>query len=353
MPIPTPNLLYLQALDGSTWVPGVGNNGIVTTTELSPPVGASAVPWYEINDVQISATWRMVIEPCPTVPTGTSGVLHVDQSSTLNPNAPTQLLVSAPNGVVYFLQIANGVLQSGLAVPASASCNVPINALALNVLERLEEYPPPDGPVFWNLQFEVYTAIVEAMNELLLLVGRPTVIVQSPFNLNPNTVWQAVPKGILAITDIYGPQSPLRKKSLFDYDYVQFGSGSDWENDNSIYGPRSWAPIGMGMFAVHPATSAAQQANINAVAYPVAEPWPYSGNETVPFQHEFFEALEMYAAVYCRTKETGAELQNAVPMLVEFYQIAQRMTEIQDRRDSLIFSKSFGVPVGPNPIQKR
>jgi len=353
MGIPTPNPTYLQALDGSTWLLSVNNSGQATTTPLTPPAGVSALPWVELNDIVSGATRRLVVMPCPSVPTGTQGQLHSDLVTPLVSGLPTQLLVSAPNAVVYYIQYASGALQSGLALPASASCSTPISTLALNVLQRLEEDLPPDGPVFWNLQFEVYTALAEAMNELMLLVGRPTMTVQSPLNLNPNSVWQQLPKGLLAITDIYGPQSLLRKVSLFSLDYEQASWGSDWQNDNSSYGPVRWCGLGSTMFVVHPATSTPQQVTINAVQYPIAENWPYNGTETVPFEHHFYEALEIYACVYLRTKEAGAELQNALPMLVEFYQIAKRMSEIQDRRDPLVFSKDFGVPLGVNQIQRR
>jgi hypothetical protein len=350
MGIPIPNPVYLQALDGTTWVPGVSNSGIATTTQLSPAAGAGPTPGVELNDAITGTTWRLVVMPSPTQPGGMQGQLHADPVTPAVPGLPTQLLVSAPNGVVYFLQIANGVLQSGLATPASASCNVPISVLAQNVIQRLEESNPP---VFWNLQLEILTALVEAMNEMTLLVGRPTMIVQSIFNLNPNSVWQYLPRGMLALTDVYGPQSPLRKVSLFSLDYEQASWQSDWENDSSISGPVRWFPVGLNLWGVHPAAGAVQQVIVNAVAYPVAAPFPYTGAETVPFEHNYFQALEMYASVYLRTKEGTSELQNALPMLAEFYQIAARMTDIQDRRDNLIFSRDFGIMAGTNQIVKR
>jgi hypothetical protein len=353
MSIPIPNPVYLLALDGTTWVPAVDINGIANTTQLSPPPGASAIPYYDLNDATLSNfTWRLCVMPSPSQPAGFSGELHVDPAGTFNPNAPVQLLVSAPNAVVYFLQINNGVLQSGLAIPASASCNVPISVLAQNVLQRLEEDLPPDGPVFWNLQFEIYTGLVEAMSELMLLVGRPTMTVQSPLNLQSNTPWQPMPRGLLALTDIYGSQSLLRKVTLFSLDFEQASWGSDWECDTAA-SPVRWAPIGFNMFVVHPAANAATQVLINAVAYPAAVPWPYTGAEIVPFTHEFHVLLEEYAAVYARVKEGSSELQAALPMLAEFYAGAKRMTQIADRRDSLIFSNSFGVPAGTNQIQRR
>lgn len=351
MGIPNPNLVYLQALDGTIWVPGVGNSTRANTTLMTPPPGMSAIPWYELNDAVTGQTWRLCVQPCPTVPMGPQGELHSDLT-VYNPNAPTQLLVTAPNGIIYFLQLSSGRLQSGLATPASASCNTAISVLAQNVMQRLEEDLPPDGPVFWNLQYEVYTAIVEAMNELMLLVGRPTMTVQAQLNLASNTVWQSLPKGLIAISDIYGPSSLLRKVTLFDLDYTQFGSGSDWECDTAD-APVRWFPIGLNLFGIHPAANSSFQATVNAVQYPVAAPFPYSGSEVIPFQHEFHVALELYACTYLRLKELGAEFQTSLSMLGEFYKIAERMSQIQDRRDSLVFSRTFGVPAGVNPIQRR
>ncbi|HXN71554.1 MAG TPA: hypothetical protein VN861_03260 [Candidatus Acidoferrales bacterium] len=350
MSIPIPNPIYLQALDGSTWVPAVDNTGRADTTSLTPPPGQSTIPWYELNDVSNGLTYRLVVQPCPSVPTGPSGELHIDETVS-NPSAPNQLLVSAPNGIVYFLNISNGRLQSGLAVPANASCSTLISSLALRVLDRLEE--SETAPIFWNLPLEVLTAIVEAMNDLTLLVGRPVIGVQLPFNLNPNSVWQYFPKGILCFTDIYGPSSPLRKQTLFDYDYIQFNSGSDWENDTSTSGPSTWAPLGTTMFIVHPASSAPQQVTVNAILYPAPTPWPYSASLTVPFHDEFFAALESYAAHILRFKESGVDFSASMALYGDYLTQAERMSQIETRKDSLLFSRSFGVPFGTNPIQKR
>lgn len=348
MGIPIPNPVYLQATDGTIWVPGVSNGGIATTTEMAVPSGASAVPWYELNDAITGQTRRLVVQPCPSQPSGPQGELHSDPTAP-NTSAPVQLLVSAPNGIVYFIQLANGILQSGLATPASASCNTPISTLSVNVLERLED---PTG-IFWNQQLEVFSAIVEALNDLTLLVGRPVMGVQLVFNLQPNSVWQYLPKGFLCLTDIYGPQSLLRKQTLFDYDYVQFNSGSGWECDNSISGPTTWAPLGTTMFIVHPATSSSQQVLLNAVLYPVASPWPYLGTEITPFHHEYFSAIESYTAHILRFKEAGVDFQASLMLYGDYLAQAERMSEIETRKDPILWSRSFGTMFGPNQIQKR
>jgi hypothetical protein len=272
--------------------------------------------------------------------------------------------VTAPNGVTYGVQVAtvgpptlgstaNGILQTAFLIE-SYNCNTPISTLAGNVLERIEENYP-GGPIFWNNSFEVYTSIVEAMNDLMMLVGRPTQTVSVPFNLTPNTPWQQVPKGVFLISDIQGPQAPLRKYTLFSYDYEQPGSiGSDWENDSSTSGPTSWAPVGMNLFIVHPACAQPQTVLISGIAYPVAETnYPYSGAEIVPFHHEFFEYLEMYSAHVLRLKEGSAEFQQSMPLYQNYLQGAKRLTEIEDRRDPMIFSTAFGAPAGVNSHVKR
>lgn len=248
------------------------------------------------------------------------------------------------------------------------SCDTPISTLARNVAYRLEE--DPDDVIFWDLQIEIYTALAEAMSDLLLLVGRPTQIVQQPFTLQPNTVWQSLSafgygrggygtggygggtQSFVLLTDIQGPQSPLWKVSLADMDYVQSSWGPDWENDVADY-PQRWFPVGLTQFGIHPAVSTPVQVLITGISYPVSDVWPYNGSQIVPFHHEFFTALEEYAAHYCRIKETGAEFKESLSLYQQYLSLAERMTQIEDRRDPLVFSKSVGGPMGVNPIQKR
>jgi len=98
------------------------------------------------------------------------------------------------------------------------------------------------------------------MNDLILLVGRPTQMVSFPFNLAPNSVWQSFSGydfggGFFGgggfgggsalfylITDIQGPQSTLWKVNLHDIDYVAPSWGPDWENDVAE-NPLRWFPI--------------------------------------------------------------------------------------------------------------
>ena len=227
----------------------------------------------------------------------------------------------------------------------------PISVLANNVQNRIEEVAGSSG-AWWSRQFEVFSALIEACNDLMLLIGRPTQEVNIPFTLTPNTVWQTVPKGLFLITDIQGAGAPLYKVNLWDLDYTQSSWGSDWEQD--VYSqPFRWAPIGFNMFVVHPAVSVPVTVNVTAITYPTTNPWPYTGNEIVPFEDNFFQALEEYGAFYCRIKELGQEFQEGLKLYDQYLANAKRMTSIQDRRDPLIFSSGYGGAQNANRITKR
>jgi hypothetical protein len=228
----------------------------------------------------------------------------------------------------------------------------PISTLAVNVQNRLEEIPTGAPGAWWSYQFEILSAIIEAQNDLLLLVGRPTQVVNLPFTLVPDTPWQTVPKGVLLITDIQGAQSPLYKINLWDFDYLQTAWGSDWQQD---VGPVAyqWAPVGFNMFAVHPAPEAGQTVNITAIQYPTTDVWPYTGAETCVFENQFFELIEEYAAFYCRIKETGGEFQEGLKLFEQYMAGAKRMTQIQDRRDPLLFISGYGAAQRTNPMTMR
>ena len=226
----------------------------------------------------------------------------------------------------------------------------PISTLAANLQSRLEE---PSGPgAWWSLQYELYTALAEAENDLMLLVGRPTQIVNVPFSLAPNTVWQTLPKGYFAITDIQGFSSPLYKVNLWDMDYLMSSWGPDWTQDVDQVAAR-WAPIGFNMFAIHPAVSTAQTVNVTAIQYPMTDVWPYTGAEAVPFEDNFFQLLEVYAAHYCRIKEIGGEFQEGMKLFDEYMQGAKRMTTLQDKRDPLLFTSGYGGSQNINPTTRR
>jgi len=227
----------------------------------------------------------------------------------------------------------------------------PISTLANIVQNRLEETAGGAG-AWWSRQYELYTGIVEAMNDLLLLVGRPTQVVNLPVTLTPNTVWQSMQKGIFAITDIQGANGPLWKINLYDLDYLQSSWGPDWEQDVDVTAKR-WAPLGFNLFVVHPAVAEEQVVQITAIQYPTTDTWPYSGSETVPLEDQYFQLIEEYAAHYARIKETGLEFQEGMKLFDQYMLGAKRMTQFQDIRDPLLFSMGFGAAQNANPTTKR
>lgn len=228
----------------------------------------------------------------------------------------------------------------------------PISTLAVNVQSRLEEFPTGAPGTWWSLSYELYSALAEAENDLMLLVGRPTQIVQVPLTLTANTVWQSIPKGYFQITDITSGYGALYKINLYDLDYLQTYWGPNWEQDVGPT-PREWAPIGFNLFVIHPAPVVPITVNVTAIQYPLTDVWPYTGSETVVFPDEMFVALEVYAAHYARIKELGAEFQQGVKLYQEYLKYAQRYTALQDRRDPLIFSMGFGASGQTNPMTQR
>lgn len=227
-----------------------------------------------------------------------------------------------------------------------------ISELGLRVLDRLEEKRPPDGPIFWGLSTEIYSGLVEAMNDLTILVGRPNITTNLAFTVAPNTVWQQIPSGMFLVSDIQGPSGQLRRTNLRAMDYTQASWGPDWENDTADV-PKRWFPVGLTMFGVHPAPSTPINLVLSGVAYPTTSPWPYDGTQPVPFHDEFFQALELYASHYCQLKEMGAEAEEGIVLFQQYMGLAERMTTIEDRRDPLLFSRAWGAKAGIDPPTQR
>jgi hypothetical protein len=223
-----------------------------------------------------------------------------------------------------------------------------IAEMAPAVANRLED---PTN-IFWNLQFEINAALAEAISELLLIIGRPTVICNQPVTLLPNTVWQPIPPGLLAITDIRTYISRLNKTSLRSLDVLCASWTSSWESDRGPM-PLRWAPVGLNMFAVHPAPLYPIQVNITGISYPLTDTWPPAGTESSPFHKEINQALEMFAAAYCRVKEIGDDAEVGFTLYKQFLEIGQRLSVIEDRRDSLVWTRSLGSPTSPSQVAHR
>lgn len=220
--------------------------------------------------------------------------------------------------------------------------------MAPQTQSRLQD---PTG-VFWLQQYEIFGGLAEAISELLLLVGRPTVIFNKPVTLLPNTVWQPMPAGLLAITDIRTTLSRLWKTSLFGLDRSLSSWTTAWESDRAAQ-PARWAPLGLSTFVVHPAPLQPLEVNVTGISYPFTDSWPPSGLDTSPFHKEINQALEMYAASYCRMKEIGQDAQEGIKLYQQFLEIGQRLSVIEDRRDSLIWTRALGAPTAPSMVSQR
>jgi hypothetical protein len=225
----------------------------------------------------------------------------------------------------------------------------PISVLAQQVLARVQD----PTAIFWDLSLEVYPALVEALNDLMLIIGRPTTIYATPVQLNPRIVWQPMPANMLAITNIRTNFAGLWKTSLHSMDYLQTSWMGNWETDVAAV-PVRWGPIGVSHFFVHPAPEQTLTVTVTGVGYPVPSAvFPPTGTETASFHDEFFQALELYAAAYLRLKELGDDAQEGQELYQQYLQIAQRLTRIEDRKDSLVFSQAFGTPTALSRVTRR
>lgn len=223
-----------------------------------------------------------------------------------------------------------------------------IAQLATQVGDRLQD----PTFIFWLQRYEAYSALSEAIQDLMLLVGRPTIVYNTQITLQPNTVWQPMPANMVAITNIRSNQYSLWKTSVHVMDYLQGSWGGDWESDVADT-PLRWGPLGWTQFFVHPAPVTPTLVNVSGVANPIVTPWPPTGAESSPFHSEIDIALQIYATAYLRLKELGDNAQIGNDLMQQYLDIAARNTQIEDRRDPLLFSRSLGTPTAPSLVSAR
>lgn len=220
--------------------------------------------------------------------------------------------------------------------------------MAPAVSERLQD---PTN-VFWNLSYEVYAGLAEGISELLLIIGRPTVIFNAPITLTANTCFQPMPPGLLCVTNLRSTISVLGKTTMRNLDYLCSSWSPSWQSERGPY-PKRWAPLGLSQFIVHPAPIYPVVVNVTGIAYPFTDTWPPNGTDTSVFQKEFDQALQLYAASYCRVKEIGQDFQEGLALYQQFLEIGQRLSMIEDRRDSLAWTRAFGAPTTPSQVSRR
>jgi hypothetical protein len=108
--IPPASFILLDAAS-QAWQIIVTNSGIVDTT----PVAGTAPTGILVNDTASGLTWQLTIVSVG----GSSGILHSAPMSSQTPSAPTQLPLIAPNGMAFFLQLTNGIMNTAVGSFAS------------------------------------------------------------------------------------------------------------------------------------------------------------------------------------------------------------------------------------------
>lgn len=234
-----------------------------------------------------------------------------------------------------------------------------------DVLGRIEELMPPNGPTFWSLQGEVYVQMVYAMFEAALVTGNVQTV-SVAIDLAPNTTYfnmqgtlngwgtggfgqggwggTLVPAGLLAPIRMKAP-SPIRKTSLKGLDDMKPG----WQQEAPGSQIKNWFPLGVSLFGIYPQLSADQTVIMDFISSPVNEYRPYTGNETSPFQHEFNDLMTKYAAAMLRTKEGGAEAEEADTVYKDYMDTLKDLSLFQQRVDSLVYTGNYGWKSGTNP----
>lgn len=242
----------------------------------------------------------------------------------------------------------SGVVRRVVAWEALVALTSTLSELAPQVQDRLQD---PSG-IFWGLDYEIFGGLAEAISELLLIVGRPTVTFNQPFTPALNTCFNEMPSGVLALTNIRSTLSTLGKTSLRNLDYLCSSWSPSWQSERGPV-PKRWAPLGLNFFVLHPAPTEPVTLNITGIQYPFLDSWPPSGADTSPFAKEFDQALQLYAASYCRVKEIGQDFQEGLELYKQFLEIGQRLSTIEDRKDSLVWTHAFGAPTAPSQVSHR
>ena len=226
-----------------------------------------------------------------------------------------------------------------------------LSQLLPDVLGRIEENVE-DGPVFWNLSGEVYVAMVDAMYEAAMVTGvvqqssvAVTLAAEQTYFSIQNNVAIGIPKGVIAALRMRAPWQ-IRKTTLKGLD--------DYDPTWSIQPPSSqitaWFPLGISAFGIYPQLAYESVVTMDFLYSPVNEYRPYTGNEPIPFQQEFTDLVSQYAAAMLRSKEGGAEAEEADVVFQDFMRNMKALSAFQTRVDSLVYSSSFGAGgTQPNP----
>lgn len=213
-----------------------------------------------------------------------------------------------------------------------------ISTIEQAVQFRLEETPDDIG-IFWQVAPELRPLIVEAMNIATLITGEPQFRASSVFTIPASTSFTpiALPAGALALLRMDSAGTTVDKAYVQDLD--NFSPG--WEVAIGP-APQYWVPFGLGQFGVSPNLTAPAQVVLSYVQFPVLTPRPYTGNEPLPFQQEYWDGLSDFASAMARFKEGGLEFQEAIAVLNRALAQFESLSEYGYRKGSLRFSRGLG-----------
>ena len=214
-----------------------------------------------------------------------------------------------------------------------------ISTILGGVDNRLEE--TPGAAIFWQDQLELSPLVVEAMNLATLITGEPEAYASVVTTIPASTSFTPItmPAGALAITRIDGPGSlGVDKSYVQDLDYFYPG----WEVATGDT-PQYWFPFGLSKFGIYPCLTAPVQVLVSYIAFPVATPRPYTGSESIPFQNEYLDSFQDYAASMATFKEGSPEFDEAMPVLNRFMSKMEELSSFGYRKGSLRFTRGVGV----------
>jgi hypothetical protein len=235
-----------------------------------------------------------------------------------------------------------------------------------DILGRLEEdlpvgynspsAPPnpagaPDGPVFWHLKGEIYVQLVDAMFEANLLTGFvqvqdiPVTLAagQTYFALQNNLII-GIPDPAIAVLRMKAPYQ-IRKTSQAALDAMF----PKWQQVDATDQIRAWFPLGMSYFGIYPQVAHQQTVIMDFIICPVNQPRPYDGTQTVPLPQQFYDLLTMYAAAMLRSKEGGAEAEEADTVFAAYTSRMKELSLFQNRIDSVDYTAAQGAALLANP----
>lgn len=223
-----------------------------------------------------------------------------------------------------------------------------LSDLLTDTLGRIEESDPP---VFWNLQGEVYVAMVDALFEAALITG----VVQANnvlvtlaanttyFSLQNNTAI-GIPVGVIAALRMRAPWA-IRKTSLIGLDNYY----PAWQQATPGSQITAWFPLGVSAFGIYPQLASEATVTMDFIQCPVNEARPYSGSEIIPLQDEFTCLLSKYAAAALRAKEGGVDAEESETVFQQYLEDVKALSLFQTRLDSLVYSSAFGSQARVNP----